>query len=575
MNNKSTYIFIAVIFFFFFSITYPQTNRQSVKFYENLWAKVDSLERSGLTRSALEIVEKIYNASKKNNVHQQFIKSVLFKLKFANYIEENSQVKIVNQVKKEIKEASFPSNAILKSILADMFWQFYKDNRYKFQQRTETVNFENEDFQTWDLNRIVREIAKYYLGSVEEAEKLQKIKLKEIKEILINYDLSDAELRPTLYDILANKALTFFINEESSLTQPVYKFILESENDLGIDTNFIKNKYVTKDSLSLKFYAIQLYQKLISFHLASNNKEALLDVDIARLIFVLRNSINRNKNNFYYKTLTYLAEKYKENPNSSLVCFYLAKYYNEEGKKYDPDVSDEFKWQTKQAIDICDSIILKYPDTQGATNCYNLKLEILSRSLSIQIEDANLPEEPFRVLVSYKNIKKLFFRISILNDSLEAKEDVYYQEKFLNLFEKESFIEDWMLELPDNSDYQMHSTEILIPALPVGKYLIMAGTDSSFSFQKNGVAYCKTWVTNISFIKRQTDEKNLEIMTLNRKTGETVSDVKIDVYYYSYMPDIRQYKYIKCDSGKTSNAGLFYFDLSTYPYSDYKIILKK
>lgn len=55
-----------------------------------------------------------------------------------------------------------------------MYWQFYKNNRHKFQQRTETVNFENEDFQTWDLNRIVKEITKYYLSSIEQNNELQK-----------------------------------------------------------------------------------------------------------------------------------------------------------------------------------------------------------------------------------------------------------------------------------------------------------------------------------------------------------------------------------------------------------------
>ena len=48
----------------------------------------------------------------------------------------------------------------------------------------------------------------------------------------------------------------------------------------------------TKDSLSLKFYAIQLYQELIEFHLDDDEKDALIDVDLARLNFVRRNSVH-------------------------------------------------------------------------------------------------------------------------------------------------------------------------------------------------------------------------------------------------------------------------------------------
>ncbi len=51
----------------------------------------------------------------------------------------------------------------------------------------------------------------------------------------------------------------------------------------------------TKDSLSLKFYAIKLYQDLIDFHLDDDEKDALIDVDLARLNFVRRNSVHHGK----------------------------------------------------------------------------------------------------------------------------------------------------------------------------------------------------------------------------------------------------------------------------------------
>ena len=120
--------------------------------YKAAWHKVDSLEQQGLTRSALEVVEEIYSAAKKDNNQPQFIKSIFYKLKYGNYIEEDSHIKIINDVKAEIDSASFPANAILQSILANIYWQYYQNNRWRFQQRTETVNFDNEDFQTWDLS---------------------------------------------------------------------------------------------------------------------------------------------------------------------------------------------------------------------------------------------------------------------------------------------------------------------------------------------------------------------------------------------------------------------------------------
>ena len=177
----------------------------------------------------MEVVEEIYKTAKSDKNHSQFIKSIFYKLKFANYTEEDSHVKIVNDVKAEINSASFPANAILQSILANIYWQYYQNNRWRFQQRTETVNFDNEDFQTWDLSRLIREIVKYYQSSLEKSDELKKIPLKDFKDILYYSDSQQSYLRPTLYDLLAHTALSFYINDEASVTDPVYKFELTSE----------------------------------------------------------------------------------------------------------------------------------------------------------------------------------------------------------------------------------------------------------------------------------------------------------------------------------------------------------
>ena len=58
--------------------------------YKAAWHKVDSLVNEGLTRSALGIVEDIYITAKVEDNQPQIIKSLLYKLKFTNYTEENS-----------------------------------------------------------------------------------------------------------------------------------------------------------------------------------------------------------------------------------------------------------------------------------------------------------------------------------------------------------------------------------------------------------------------------------------------------------------------------------------------------
>ena len=130
------------------------------------------------------------------------------------------------------------------------------------------------------------------------------ISIKDFEDILIYSNSDQAYLRPTLFDLLANQALSFYVNDEASVTDPVYKFVLDGSEDFSQAENFVKVNYQTKDSLSLKFYAIQLYQDLVEFHLDDEEKDALIDVDLNRLNFVRNNSVHSEKDSLYISSIT-------------------------------------------------------------------------------------------------------------------------------------------------------------------------------------------------------------------------------------------------------------------------------
>ncbi len=541
--------------------------------YNAAWRTVDSLEQQGLTRSALEVVEEIYKAAKKDNNQPQFIKSVFYKLKYGNYIEEDSHVKIVNDVKAEIDSADFPANAILKSILANIYWQYYQNNRWRFQQRTETVNFDNEDFQTWDLSRLIKEIVKYFQASLEESDKLKKISIKEFEDILVYGTTEHSYLRPTLYDLLAHQALQFFVNDEASVTQPVYKFELKSEDDFSSADDFVDINYMTKDSLSLKFFAVQLYQQLIAFHLDDKAKDALIDVDLARLNFVRSESVNSIKDSLYLNAIVDMEKQYKEVPYSSLISFNIALYHYNEGMKYDPNGSDAYKWEIKTALEICNSAIEKYPDTFGAGECRWLQNQILQKSLSFQTEYGNIPDEPFRSLITYKNVNKIYLRIIPWIESLDQTKNKLDAQKLYQRYASQKPIHEWSVDLPDDKDYQQHSVEIKMPALNVGQYLILVGTDPEFSYVKNAVGYSRTWITNISYIRKSEEQNNERFYVLNRKSSDPIANVKYEFYGQRYEPDDREYKFFLIKSGFTDEQGSIMLNKNTAGYNSYKVIL--
>ena len=86
-------------------------------------------------------------------------------------------------------------------------------------------------------------------------------------------------------------------------------------------------------------------------------KAALIDVDLARINFVRSQSVNNEKDELYIDAIIKMEKKFSNVPYSTLISFYKAQYYYSEGSKYDPNGSDEYKWDTKKALEICNSAI--------------------------------------------------------------------------------------------------------------------------------------------------------------------------------------------------------------------------
>ena len=81
------------------------------------------------------------------------------KSKFNLILEEDAQLTIIADFKTEISKSAPPTKNILKNVLANLYWQYFKNNRWQFYNRTKTAEKVNtEDFRTWDLQTLFNEI---------------------------------------------------------------------------------------------------------------------------------------------------------------------------------------------------------------------------------------------------------------------------------------------------------------------------------------------------------------------------------------------------------------------------------
>jgi uncharacterized protein YfaS (alpha-2-macroglobulin family) len=527
--------------------------------FEKEWSLVGQYQNEGLTDSARVIVETIYESAKKSGNSELIVKSLLYRMMFDAYKEEDAFVKSLTRLKEEVVSAPFPSSSIIHSIIAHTYWNYFQNNRWKFMNRTETVNFVNDDIRTWSLQKLASEITHHYELSLAEPDKLKKIKLDEFKEIVA--DKSYAQLRPTLFDLLAHRAIDAFRNDQTDIIHPSYQFQLDDVKYFDRCDNFAKMKITSKDSLSRKYHALRLLQECIEFHLKDSDPEALIDVDLERLSFVRSNAAFESKDQLYLKALTELEKKYDGNKASAHVSAAIALWYIEKARTYNAKAEQDYRWHYKKAMEICDKTIKKFPDSFGARICESYRSEITTKVAAITVEDVYVPRKPSKAFVSYRNLDKVFFRVVKMDPDKIAKiRNSLNSEDFIALLVKETPVEQWNLKLPDCGDFHNHTTEFKIPALPEGFYCIMGSADDNFSYHTNQISVSDIWISSISFIARTDNSNKKEFYTLDRNTGHPLVNVTAECWESRYNRLKRESEYVKTGTFVSDKNGKVVID---------------
>ncbi|WP_026810003.1 alpha-2-macroglobulin family protein [Arenibacter latericius] len=517
-----------ITLFTIFLFVHMAQSQKSTATYDLLWQRVEKLEKETMTKSALEAVANIAAKAKQENNKSQVIKSLLYSSKYSLILEEDAQLKIITDFKEEIATSNAPVKNILEGYLANLYWQYFQQNRHRFYDRTKTeAKIDSTDFRTWDLTTLFYEIGNHFEASLNNPALLQELPVQQFNEILEKQKDSE-KYRPTLFDLLAYNALDFYSRSENSISQPADKFQLDNAEVLCDAKQFVEQEFNSKEKLSLQAKALQIYQQLVAFHSSDTSLEAFIDVDIARLKFIRENAVFPNKEDQYIEVLQNSAEAYKGDENGALYRYEIALALHGNGNTYHPTTSAEPRWKQKEALEICESVISKFPNSKAAEMCNDLKTQILVTSLQLTAEMHISVNSPSRLLVNYKNISLLELsahKVSI--KQLKALSQLYPQEKKLAFIKELAIEKQWEAPLTNEKDYQNHSTEIILPELQNGYYVLLALPKGS---KGNNFSYSPIQVTDLALVESTTNDYN-NYQVIDRNTGAPIEGAKVEFTY--------------------------------------------
>ncbi len=511
-------------------------NAQNMNFknddYASEWSEIQKLEEQGLPKSAREKVDALYIKAKSDNNPSQVIKTLIFRSKYISQLEEDGFVMAVSQMQDEARRETFPTKAVLQSMLGELYAGYLENNVWRFRNRTTTVNFKQDDLRTWDIEKLNAEAASLYRESLNYNQ-LNQIPITNLKAVITDGSDETDKIRPTLYDFLAHRAIDFFMNEKTYLAQPAYKFELDNEGVFKDADNFVAQLIDSKDSTSGKLWTLKLLQELTRTHIKDADPTALIDLDLKRLEFGRENSILDNKDELYVKSLESLQRKYTNNPAFVEISLKLANYYYEKAQTYKRNPENIGKNHYKTALELCKTAVQRFPQAYGVKGCRNLVNNITESALSVNVEQVNVATKPILTKLDFRNIDSVYFKIVKANETILNKPYESAQERlaYLNSL---PFIKNWGIKVLNEGDYNASSTETKIDKLPLGNYLVICSDNERFQLTNGGrVNYTHFYVSNIAYMQR-TDDGSKEIIVTDRTTGAPIKGVKVEFWSSKY-----------------------------------------
>jgi hypothetical protein len=519
--------------------------------YAARWKKIDGLLAKNQTATAAPLVEAIYQQARQQNDAPAYVRALLYKIRLLQAKEEDAGEKAIALLEKDLKTAAFPARPLLHSLLGGLYTEYLNENRYRFYQRTAGAEPTRDTtatadggspLGTWDMGRLGSAIVRHYYLSVEDEPQRQlKTTLAQLGDLTGGGDAEGRALRPTLYDLLAHRAIAGLQNQELYVSRPEQQFQPSEPRLFGSAAEFAALRLLAPDADSLngQLHALHVLQRLTASRqqLAGDNQAALADVDLARIDYLHGLTQNEALNEYYEPALVRLAQTYAALP-----------------------ISTEFMARRAELLRPTDAVAAvalareaeaRFPKSRGAARARQLRESIELPTLEFRAADIVVPGQPWRLDLTASNVTELHawaYRISLKEWQNFNNYNERYGKTFAQRYAralKAAPAATWAVPVPTGAaKYKPQTLATAGAALPLGYYLIIVSNQTQKPTEQRPGAvssYAVLGASELSALNRRDPSTGAgRLLLLQRQSGELLPGVKVQPAYGGYNPTTRK-----------------------------------
>ena len=529
--------------------------------YDDAWKAVDSLDRISMPESALKLVNEIYDHAKAENISPQIIKSLIYRGKYTNMLEEDGEEKAIALFEKEIAISDGVTKAVLQSLTANLYWQYYSNNRWQISQRTQTEELLSNDIATWDIKALLNKTNELYNASLSQRELLKKTPSTLYVEILLKGNAYGQFLRPTMFDLLGNEALSFYMNSESTLDKPAYAVNIANPILLESAKQFSGYSFNAADSVITQLPAVRILQELTTAHLYDPYPDALIDLNLSRYLYAKNILSIANVDSLYLQALERDEKQYARDSSSARISLAIATWHMGKRYQYQPLEGDAYKWELRTAETYLNKAIAAFPKSYGGILCKLELNELVRKRLEeLNIEQEQIPGAPILASIKYTNVDKIHLQLLKASaNEIVSISSMDYSDRKAAL--KKLVVErSWTQNLIVDGDLQSHRVEFKIDALGLGSYFLLASANDNWMSDSADVYIRDIWVTNMAYIAEsgngdESDYKRFYVV--DRTSGLPMKGVNVTTFRNDYDYSTHKYKESELQKFVTDGNGMF------------------
>ena len=509
--------------------------------YDAWWKQAKTLEQAARPAAAMQYADSIHLTAKVRGDLDQEVKSLIYKIKLASEYEENVYLAYLQQLDTSLVDAEGIRKAVLSSLRAELLWRYYRQHFHIISERTSLLEA-GEDMAFWDARTFSLAIASSYLNSLNDWDRLLQSPVRDLALIMDTAEGS-AQLRPSLADLLAYRALEFLRSPEAATPFPGEKRHFHNEEVLLTDARSF-SALEFDPTRGPAHQALLIYQQLLRSHSKGKDVYPLIYNDLERLSLVKDLLSSEKANKLYRNALEALRNAHPNHPAFVDITLRLAEDLVRTGTQYQPPKDTAHRYDIREAIRLLEEAVKRYPEAYLSPRSNQYIAELRSPGLSLEHPGAIPPEEAFPLLLQWKNLSRVTYRL-IPENYAQYRKNAFQQrpEALIKMYEGRLAKEQGSWPLTDQGDYQTHRTEVPLKGLPKGFYVLTGkGNVTNFSDTSQAQFITSLWISDISFFYRQEESGGLLLYVSARSTGKPLDNTIVSVYHRIYDYRSRSYR---------------------------------